>query len=205
MSSRREQARRPAGRETGCRAEVVQLAHRSERSTTCMPESTRWFVCETHDPTGEPGAGKPHARFDERRLETEPWRGLRHRHRESAGNSDSPRPTATAPVVDSTRMILLEGKIGDFSLLDADPCVVTGRTPSSRFDVVSATPSATFGPCGQPPRRLDAHIRKVRRTFRITSHIEQLAELFDYATKVGESGDSMRLRIIRDFNFLKNK
>ena len=30
-------------------------------------------VCEVHDPTGEPGAGNPHAGFGERGLETRPW------------------------------------------------------------------------------------------------------------------------------------
>ena len=37
-------------------------------------------MCETHDPTGEPDAVNPPVRFGERRLETEPWRGVRHRH-----------------------------------------------------------------------------------------------------------------------------
>jgi hypothetical protein len=51
----------------------------------------------------EPDAGDPHVRFAERRLETELWEGLRHRHEaKAAGNSDSPFPMATAPVVDST-------------------------------------------------------------------------------------------------------
>ena len=31
-----------------------------------------------------------------------------------------------------------------------------GRTPSDRFDVVSATPSASFSPCDPSRRRLDA-------------------------------------------------
>ena len=45
----------------------------------------------------------PHVRFDERRLETEPRRGVRHRLRaKAAGNSYPHPPTATAPVVDST-------------------------------------------------------------------------------------------------------
>src|SRR5262245_17829825 len=39
--------------------------------------------------------------FDERRLETELWRGLRHRSRPD--NRYSPLPSATAPVVDSTK------------------------------------------------------------------------------------------------------
>ena len=52
----------------------------------------------------EPDAGKLHVRFDERRLETESWDGLRHRHSaKAAGNSYSPFPATTAPVVDSTR------------------------------------------------------------------------------------------------------
>jgi hypothetical protein len=51
----------------------------------------------------EPDAGDPHVQFAERRLETELWEGLRHRHEaKAAGNSDSPFPMATAPVVDST-------------------------------------------------------------------------------------------------------
>ena len=42
-------------------------------------------------------------RFDERRLETESRRGVRHRQRaKAAGNSYPHPPTATAPVVDST-------------------------------------------------------------------------------------------------------
>jgi hypothetical protein len=39
-----------------------------------------------------------------RELETELWEGLRHRHMaKAAGNSDSPSPKATAPVLDPTR------------------------------------------------------------------------------------------------------
>jgi hypothetical protein len=38
-----------------------------------------------------------------RELETELWEGLRHRHMaKAAGNSDSPSPKATAPVLDPT-------------------------------------------------------------------------------------------------------
>ena len=53
-------------------------------------------VCETHDPTGEPSAGKPHARFGERGEETRPRGGLRHRPTaKAAGNSYSlPLPLA---------------------------------------------------------------------------------------------------------------
>ena len=39
-------------------------------------------------PVGKPDAGNRHVRFDERGEETEPWRGLRHRHlAKAAGNS----------------------------------------------------------------------------------------------------------------------
>ena len=39
----------------------------------------------------EPDAGEPSVRFGERQLETEPWRGPKHRQRaKAAGNSDSP-------------------------------------------------------------------------------------------------------------------
>ena len=46
-----------------------------------------------------------------------------------------------------------------FPAADADPCAVTGRTPARRFDVVSTTPSASLGPCGQ-------YMRKNLRFFR---------------------------------------
>ena len=41
------------------------------------------FRGRRHDLVREPDAGKPHVRFDERRLETEPRRGVRHRLGES--------------------------------------------------------------------------------------------------------------------------
>ena len=40
----------------------------------------RAFRGRRHDLVREPDAGNPHVRFDERRLETEPRRGVRHRH-----------------------------------------------------------------------------------------------------------------------------
>ena len=47
----------------------------------------------------------------------------------------------------------------------ANPLAVTGRTPSSRFDVVSTTPSASLGPCGPLPRHLGALAKKVGDLF----------------------------------------
>ena len=41
----------------------------------------RAFRGRRHDLVREPDAGNLHVRFDERRLETETWRGVRHRHR----------------------------------------------------------------------------------------------------------------------------
>ena len=61
--------------------------------------------------------GKPHVRFDERRLETESRDGLRHLHSaKAAGNSYSPLPATTTPVADSTK---------SRSLLAADRHVLT--------------------------------------------------------------------------------
>ena len=60
-------------------------------------------VCLEEKPVGKPCAGKPHARFDERRWETELWSGLRHRHMAKAvGHGYSPYPKANAPIFDST-------------------------------------------------------------------------------------------------------
>ena len=42
-------------------------------------------------PVGKPDAGNPHVRFDERRLETELWRELRHRHRRKQSETVQPR------------------------------------------------------------------------------------------------------------------
>ena len=62
-------------------------------------------------PVGERSAGNPHAAFDEREEETEPWRGLRHRHlAKAAGNSNSPhlpppRLISTLPLRSSRPLI----------------------------------------------------------------------------------------------------
>ena len=56
-------------------------------------------------PVGKPDAGDPHVRFDEREEETEPWRGLRHRHlAKAAGQQLFPTPSATASLLDSTEI-----------------------------------------------------------------------------------------------------
>ena len=56
-----------------------------------------------HDLVCKPSAGKRHARFDERLLETERWLGVRHwRFAKAASNSFPHCPYSTAPVVDST-------------------------------------------------------------------------------------------------------
>ena len=65
------------------------------------------------NPVGEPDAGKPHVRFDERRPETEPWTRLRHPHlAKAAGNSyflslQPPRRSSTLPKpIDKSRFLL---------------------------------------------------------------------------------------------------
>ena len=59
----------------------------------------------------------------------------------------------------------------ELSAVDADPCAVTARTPSSHFVVVSATHSVarqrSCGPCGQPQHRLGALATKVRAISRL--------------------------------------
>ena len=59
----------PAGR--SCGKNTSSLALVRERSA---------FRGRRHDLVREPNAGNPHVGFAERRPETEPWRGLRHRH-----------------------------------------------------------------------------------------------------------------------------
>ena len=76
-----------------------------------------------------------------------------------------PEPRSAAPRARARDAAALPGALARIShqlpAADADPCAVTGRTPSSRFDVVSTTPSASFGPCGPPQRRLGALATKV--------------------------------------------
>ena len=42
------------------------------------------------------------------------------------------------------------------SVADADPLAVAGRAPARRFDVVTATPAPSLGPCDPLQRRLEA-------------------------------------------------
>ena len=75
-----------------------------------------------------------------RGLETEPWRGLRHRQKaKAAGNSYSPLPVATAPALDPT------GNLGIGSL----PCCHPGWACS--YPVLRWV--WYFLPCLQNPER----------------------------------------------------
>ena len=111
-SSRRQQARRATESVACRRAEVVPLS-----PINCCPRLSRCSVCETHDPTGEPSAGNPPAGFGERRLETGPRRGVRHRHCESRREQLPPPPTVTAPVADSTPFGVLADSGGKWTVL----------------------------------------------------------------------------------------
>jgi hypothetical protein len=51
----------------------------------------RSVVCLGVKPVGEPDAGNPHVRFDERRRETASWCGLRHRRSAKAAGPATPR------------------------------------------------------------------------------------------------------------------
>ena len=107
-----------------------------------MDRERRAFRGRRHDLVREPDAGDPHVRFDERRLETESWRGVRHRHRaKAAGNSYPHPPTATAPVVDSTRPHCGRG------CRSATSARETGRSSSA------ATAGRRRARAGAPPRR----------------------------------------------------
>ena len=48
-------------------------------------------MCLGVKPVGEPDAGNPHVRFDERRRETAAWCGLRHRRSAKAAGPATPR------------------------------------------------------------------------------------------------------------------
>ncbi len=109
----------------------------------------RQWLCRKHRAlVREPDAGDPHVRFDERRLETESWRGVRHRHRaKAAGNSYPLPPTATAPVVDSTS-IEAEVPRGRF----AWPPQTRSLRPL-RASLFVATEQHVAGRCPRAPRR----------------------------------------------------
>ena len=68
-------------------------------------DPSRWSVCEVHDPTGEPGAGNPHAGFGERGTGNAAMgAGLR----PGAKATDKPPdPKTGAPAHDSTRIVLV--------------------------------------------------------------------------------------------------
>ena len=57
----------------------------------------------SHDLVREPDAGNPHVRFDERRLETEQWRGARHRYCES--RRETATPTDLTPPRQSSTLL----------------------------------------------------------------------------------------------------
>ena len=56
---------------------------------------------------------------------------------------------------------------------------------------------ALFRSCGQSQRRLGAQTRKTRRVFRVSGHLEEFTEFFEYATKVGEISGLGVLRGLR--------
>ena len=72
------------------------------REPDCGPERKRRSIHRPPTTGGAPALDPT----DERRLETEPRRGVRHRHSaKAAGNSNPLRLPPIAPVVDSTRMV----------------------------------------------------------------------------------------------------
>ncbi len=75
----------------------------SRATVSSRDTSLTWpsAVCLAVKPVGEPDAGNPHVRFDERGGETGPRQAGMRRRRESAGHRHR-KPTATAPLLDST-------------------------------------------------------------------------------------------------------
>ena len=116
-------------------------------------------------PVGKPDAVAPHVRFDERGEETEQRDGLRHRHLAKAvGNSYSPSPEATAPLLDSTftserqspmleapRKLTISDALGKFStpIWQCPLYGVVRSTPSTspRRVIEDATRSGFSGAC----------------------------------------------------------
>ena len=120
---------------------AVVRARRGFRSAP-PPRPTARFGADPDRP-GRAPFSRMYSALAGRQMGTSRGRGLSGSRRPSFGDY------ATAPSC-------LARKFHQLPAADADPCAVTGRTPSRRFDVVSATPSASLGPCGQPQRRLDA-------------------------------------------------
>ena len=93
---------------TGCYAAIDQHATRRLRQWLCRKHKVQFgkyvrfpgspalfrerraFRGRRHDLVREPDAGNPPVRFDERRLETEPWRGVRHRHQRKLPGTATP-------------------------------------------------------------------------------------------------------------------
>ena len=73
--------RKCASRSCGCRLNTASRA---------LVDVRRAFRGRKHDLVREPDAGDLHVRFDERRLETESRRGVRHRHRRKSPGTVTP-------------------------------------------------------------------------------------------------------------------
>ena len=121
-------------------------AERPDRSRA-LRRIWRAFRGRRHDLVREADAGNPHVRFDERRLESESWRGVRHRprakahrerlppsayrHRASRGLCKAPGSASEAP---SPRSIVRHGNafwvtnLGRPPAYD-EPAVLTPRVP----------------------------------------------------------------------------
>ncbi len=84
-----------------------------------LRSARRAFRGRRHDLVREPDAGNPHIRFDERRLETEPRQGVRHRHRAKAAGNSYPHPRLPPPRQSSPLQMTLSGGLCRPGLLEA--------------------------------------------------------------------------------------
>ena len=101
-------------------------------------------VCLAVKPVGEPDAGNPHVRFDERGGKTELRRGLRHQQlAKAAGNSYSPSPKrnrVSPRLYQSSRFLArrFTAAFGDKAAGNWSPCFRLVLTQSGHFEDVQS-------------------------------------------------------------------
>ena len=149
------------------------------RASNC---ERRAFRGRRHDLVREPDAGDLHVRIDERRLETESWRGVRHRHQRKPPATATPyrlplpRQLPTLPF--SATDPLIAGH--DFGALIADKAfdadwIIEELQRREAEVVISQHPKRTA------PREIDREVYKWRH--RIENYFGKLKEYKRIATR----------------------
>ncbi len=104
----------------------------------------------------EPDAGNPHVRFDERRLETEQWRGVRHRRRRKPPGTATPcayrhrasRRLYEVPAAFERRCIPPDRAVRTDCLQSAVAIMLNMRPPHALSGTGVLCPRAPFSPPG---------------------------------------------------------